>query len=194
MSSADRVVAVVLAGGTSTRLGRPKQLVEYHGEPLVARVVRELCASGCADIAVVTGPYREAVERAIAPWAVVQLHNPGFTEGIASSIRVAARWAESARCGALLLATSDQPFVCAAHVDRLVTTFERRRGRVASRYVGVAGIPAVFPRVDFATLLELRGDIGARALLGSRTVASVPFEEGALDIDTAADAARLLSR
>src|SRR5256714_7286311 len=43
--------AVVLAGGESRRFGSDKALAQFRGEPLIARVVRELRAAGFAQLA-----------------------------------------------------------------------------------------------------------------------------------------------
>ena len=48
------VPAIVLAAGSSSRLGQPKALVEWNGETLVGRAVRLLQESGCKPIIVVT--------------------------------------------------------------------------------------------------------------------------------------------
>ena len=40
------VAAIILAAGASRRLGQPKQLLEYLGEPLLGRAVR--IAKECA--------------------------------------------------------------------------------------------------------------------------------------------------
>ncbi len=51
------------------------------------------------------------------------------------------------------------------------------------------GVPAYFPREVFGELMELRGDVGARALLrGARCV----VDEGlAVDLDTEGDLVRV---
>ncbi len=192
MSTADRVGAVVLAAGASRRLGRPKQLVPWAGRPLLRVVVGEACASRCDRVAVVLGANGDAVRPALGDLEGVKLtivENPDWNEGIAASIRCGVRWAAQEECEAVLLAVGDQPALSAAHLDALVTAYQRGAVVVASRYQGALGVPALFSRVYFESLRSLRGDEGARRILrASREVHSVDWEPGARDVDRPADA------
>jgi molybdenum cofactor cytidylyltransferase len=66
---------------------------------------------------------------------------------------------------------------------------------VSSRYAGIAGIPAIFPKSRFSNLLALKGDAGARFLLRNPEcpMIAVDFEGGEADIDTPEDLAREVS-
>jgi molybdenum cofactor cytidylyltransferase len=178
-----RTGCAILAAGASRRLGFPKQLVELCGEPLVRRAVNSALRSGAAATAVVVGAHASAVREALRPVQVVTLDNPDWNEGMAASVRVAARWAEDAGFDALLLALCDQLALNSAHLDRLLAA-GNSRSIVASRYAGKRGVPALFPRCHFFDLFTLRGDRGARELL-SRTpnVIEIAWPEGELDLD-----------
>ena len=79
---------------------------------------------------------------------------------------------------------------------RLVGTWRRHpQCIVAAHYAGTVGVPAIFPREDFAALSALRGDAGARALLkrGSARLVRVPLQSAAVDIDTPEDLLNLQS-
>jgi CTP:molybdopterin cytidylyltransferase MocA len=165
-----RVVAVILAAGFSKRLGRPKQTIVLEGETLIARAER--LARAVADEVVVVTPEL----------------NPEAAEGIASSIRVRVRIAgENAR---ILVMLCDQPLITIEHLRNLVAV---DAPIVATSYAGVAGVPAVFAPEFASELLALRGDRGARSLIDAhRDVARVvPFEDAAVDVDTAGDLRRL---
>jgi molybdenum cofactor cytidylyltransferase len=73
--------------------------------------------------------------------------------------------------------------------EALVATEQQDDAIVASAYGDVQGIPAIFPRIAFPGLLNLRGDTGARALIANApcAVVSVPFEGGEIDIDLPQD-------
>ena len=62
------VSGVILAAGASTRLGRPKQLLPFDGEPAIHVVARNALASRLAEVVVVTGGSAEAVGAAIADY------------------------------------------------------------------------------------------------------------------------------
>lgn len=184
----EAVTVVVLAAGASSRLGRPKQLVEWRGETLVHRAARLAVESGLGPVRVVTGARAEDVSRAVAPLPVTCVHNPRAEEGIASSIRQGLDGVDTA----VLVLTCDQPLLTAEHLRALARVW-RDTGApiVASAYEGVVGVPALLSPALLPELLALRGDQGARAVFRGRRVEPVALEGGGLDVDTEADVQRL---
>jgi len=185
------VAAAILAAGASRRLGSPKQLVRHRGVPLVRAVVREVCAAGCDRVAVILGANATEVVPVLAGLAVELEVNTAWREGVASSIRRAVAWARSIGAHTLALATCDQALLTAAHLDALLALHARTGSIAASRYADRAGIPAVFGARDFTELAALRGDAGARALLETRRVATVDWDDGVHDVDTPEDVVRI---
>jgi molybdenum cofactor cytidylyltransferase len=190
-----RVGCAILAAGASRRLGQPKQLLLHHGQPLVRHAAQAVWQSRAAACALVVGAEGDAVRAALGALALEVLENADWNEGMASSIRRAVTWARDESCDALLLTLCDQPRLSAAHLDRLITEFERSGYCVASGYAEKNGVPALFPKAHFDELATLCGDAGASRLLnGSASVVSVPWPEGELDVDTTESARRLLHR
>jgi molybdenum cofactor cytidylyltransferase len=85
--AAGSVVAIVLAAGLSSRMGRSKALLDWFGEPLVLYQVRQLREAGAATVIVVTGHAAAEVEAALAGSDAVVARNEAFLEGRAGSIR-----------------------------------------------------------------------------------------------------------
>ena len=190
------VACVVLGAGGSRRLGRPKQLETYAGKPLIRHVVDEIASSSCSAVAVVLGAnaaqIAPALEDLCARAPVTMLENAGWEEGIASSVRAAVTWAIARGAGALVLVLADQPLVDAAHIDRLIAAHRAGAPAAGSVYAGALGVPALFDASLFDALLALEGDRGAaRVLRSCEGAACVPWPEGAVDVDTDADAAAL---
>ncbi|HEY3668378.1 MAG TPA: nucleotidyltransferase family protein [Polyangiaceae bacterium] len=189
-----QVGCAILAAGASRRLGQPKQLLLHRGQPLVRWAAQCVWQSKAARCAVVVGAQADAVRAALGALSLELIDNKEWQEGIASSIRAAVAWARDARCAALLLTLCDQPRLSSAHLDRLLLEHEWCGLAVGSGYGGKQGVPALFPQAYFEALGALRGDSGASALLnGEEPVASVPWPDGELDVDTP-DAARHLLR
>jgi CTP:molybdopterin cytidylyltransferase MocA len=114
--------------------------------------------------------------------------NPEAEEGIASSIRTGVRLAgDNAR---ILILLCDQPLITIEHLRNLLAI---DAPIVATGYAGIAGVPAVFAPEFVSELLALRGDRGARTVIEAHrdVVRVVPFEDAAVDIDTADDLRRL---
>lgn len=170
-------VAAVLAAGGSSRLGRPKQMLDYRGEPLVVHAARVAVASGCDRTLVI---WSSAAP--LPPMRDVDfIENADWEEGIASSIRKAVEAAGVAR---LLITLADQPLVTAEHLRRLVASPALI---AATGYRGIAGVPAAFDPSLRSDLLALRGDRGARAIIEAHEAEVIPFEAAAIDIDTQRD-------
>ncbi|MEO7093942.1 MAG: nucleotidyltransferase family protein [Polyangiales bacterium] len=179
------VVGAILAAGSSSRLGRPKQLVPVAGEPLLRRTARLALATSCTATAVVVGAHAGEVTPAVAGLAVTTLVNEAWPEGVASSIRAATMWAEAQSASALLLMVCDQPRLTTEHLAALLAEHARTGAVVGSAYRGTVGVPAVFPASSFAALGALHGDRGARALLAG--AAAISWDDGAVDVDSEAD-------
>src|SRR6185295_353638 len=82
------VAAVVLAAGSSTRMGQNKLLLAVEGQPLVARAVRAAAAAGLAPIVVVLGHQAEQVRAALEGLEYHAVINPDHARGKGTSLQV----------------------------------------------------------------------------------------------------------
>jgi molybdenum cofactor cytidylyltransferase len=185
----DGLYALVLAAGDSSRFGSAKQLVRVAGRPLLhTAVTRAAEVTGNALIVVLgAGAARLAPLLKHSPGAIVI--NRDWREGLGSSIRAGVAKLP-ATCSAVMLLLADQPAVTADDLRRLAGTWRKQPQFIAAAlYGGMSGAPAIFPRSAFRELGELRGDIGARALLrrNAARVVRVPMPSAAIDIDTPED-------
>jgi molybdenum cofactor cytidylyltransferase len=192
MSSAS-LHAVVLAAGASTRFGSPKQLVRLQGRPLLhAAVARAVEVAGQA-VTVVLGAHAADLAPLLRHSTASVIVNREWSEGIGSSIRTGVSRLPPS-CEGVLIMLADQPAVTADDLRRLVETWRRQPDYIiAAQYDGTTGVPAIFPRLYFSSLTELRGDQGARALIHRNRdrVVRVPMAGAAIDIDTPEDLLRL---
>ncbi|HKF49334.1 MAG TPA: nucleotidyltransferase family protein [Terracidiphilus sp.] len=193
------VPAIILAAGTSSRLGRPKQLVEIGGETLLQRSIRAAREGGAAPVLVVLGAHFDVICASVRHLLndVVMVLNDRWDEGISTSIHAGLRTlrAIDRDAKAVVLMTCDQPRLTAGHIAALIETFEaqKRSAIVSSHYAGTRGVPAVFPSLCFSQLRALKGDRGARSLLIDPVckLIEIEFEGGEIDIDTVEDLAAL---
>jgi len=189
---------ILLAAGNSSRLGTPKQLIVWEGRTLLRRAAEAAVASGCFPIVVVLGAHAGRIAREVVGLPVRLAYNPAWESGMGSSIRVGTEVliADSPRVDGVVITVCDQPHCDAATIRKLVD--DRRKGThriIAARYDGVCGVPALFDRTLFPELLALDGKPGARHVLErhEQDMASVGFLDGACDIDTLDDLARLVN-
>jgi molybdenum cofactor cytidylyltransferase len=189
----DNVYAIILAAGASSRMGRPKQLLEWRKRPLLEHAVANARAVLAERVIVVLGANAEAIQTTIDLSAVTSIVNPDWQEGMASSIRVGIRaLPESAEAALILLC--DQPLINAAHIGKLLNGWQSApTWIVASQYHHSVGVPALFPAEYFGDLLGLSGDRGAKPLLMKfeNSLLKIPLPEAELDVDSEGDFERL---
>ncbi len=183
--------AVLLAAGGSRRLGRPKQLLEIDGIPLIRRAALAALATGPRQLLVALGAEVDGCRAALAGLAVDIHIVVDWAAGIGATLASGLRELRQPVDGVLVIGV-DQPALGAPHLLALLARWQADPSRaVASGYAGTIGTPALFPADWQPRLAALSGDRGARALL--RKSAERPeilhAPELALDIDDAQDLA-----
>ena len=193
----EKVAGIVLAGGGSSRLGKPKQLMEWQGIPLVRHVCLTAISAGLSPLLVVSGAVSDQVKAALEGMPVTFSHNPNWESGQASSVRSGVQ-ALPADCGSAVFLLSDQPQVPVDLLKALVEAHARTLyPLVAPRVQGQRANPVLFDSVVFPELLKLRGDSGGRSLFSDPRRYPVEWVDWddpnlLLDVDTPADYQRLL--
>ena len=184
-SNTANTVALLLAAGLSTRMGRLKALLDWHDEPLVAYQVRQLRQAGVDAVLVVTGHEADAVERALAGTSAVAVRNAEYRAGRATSIRAGANAVEG-RPELLVLLNVDQPRD-AETIRRLIEAHRTLGGLITvPSHRGERGHPAV---ISGALLNELRSvseeSEGLKAVMRRHTAErrEVEFEDGVVLLD-----------
>lgn len=190
---------IILAGGKSRRLGEPKQLLAFEGKTLLEKAVDTALEAAIGPVAVVLGAGSEKTAKVLSEKKVDLIINNEWQEGIASSIRSGLQFVIKTRpeTDAVIFMVSDQPFACADLLRSLIHTWQNTgKGMVCSYYGDTAGVPALFNRSYFQELLSLQGDTGARKIIlqHSNDMATVPFPEGDIDIDTREDYENLIKK
>jgi molybdenum cofactor cytidylyltransferase len=187
---APRIAAVVLAAGTSSRMGGSNKLLQpIAGVPMVRRSVEATLASGARPVIVVTGRDAAEIGAALAGLDVRLVHNPGFAAGMAGSLKAGIAAVPADADGAVV-ALADMPYVSAAHIDRLIAAFDEDEGRTVCvpTHDGKWGNPVLWSRRYFPEMRAIAGDKGARELLHTyaETLCEVPMEDAGIlrDFDT----------
>jgi CTP:molybdopterin cytidylyltransferase MocA len=193
--SASPVLGVVLAAGGSTRMGRPKQLAELDGRPLLAHVLAAAADAPLDRVVVALGgaatEVLDRVELGPAEPLVVGGWAAGMGHVLASTLsRATGDWR------AVVVLLGDQPLVTGRAVARLVEAWRAGAGPVVTAtYGGRPGNPKLFDRRLLPDLLGLAGDTGARDLVAAHPEWVHRVEVGDLasdaDIDVEADLERV---
>jgi molybdenum cofactor cytidylyltransferase len=189
------VTGLVLAAGTSSRLGQPKQLLAFRGTTLLDATLQVARASGFDQLLVTVGGASSAVQQAVDLRDATVVVNTEFATGCSSSISAAVGSVDE-RCNGIVLMLGDQPGVTPDTVRRLVDGAADSPLGVC-RYADGRGHPFWFRRDVFADLLTLHGDKAVWKVIesGRYDVADVAIAgDVPLDVDTWADYQALLAQ
>jgi molybdenum cofactor cytidylyltransferase len=183
------VTAVVLAAGSSTRMGRNKLLLELGGETVVRRAVRAATQAGVDRVVVVLGHEEARVRAELDGLPCRAIVNPDHAEGVGTSVQAGVR--EAADADAVVVVLADMPFVSAGMIAALVERY-RATGApvVASHYGDVQAPPTLYDRALFPELLSIPGERCAKQVVRrhEHEAAVLDWPVDALrDIDVPAD-------
>ncbi|HEX3723093.1 MAG TPA: nucleotidyltransferase family protein [Nitrolancea sp.] len=160
-----RVAGVILAAGTSSRLGSPKQLLDLGGTPVLAHTVAGVRNTTLDPIIVVLGHASEQIAATVDLSAEQTIVNADYRTGQSSSVR-AALSAIADDVDGVLFILGDQPLVEPAVIEQLIDAFQQGHNPIVQpRYREGRGNPVLIGRSLFAELAEVGGDTGARPLI-----------------------------
>jgi nicotine blue oxidoreductase len=188
-----QVAGLLLAAGGGRRLGgRPKALLGHRGRPLIEHAVGVLRAAGCARVHVVLGAAADAVRETARLDGCVLVDNPGWEQGMGSSLRAGLDSFSGTDVRAALVSLVDQPGIGPEAYARVLGAYTSPGSLVSAAYDGVRGHPVLFGSAHWAGIAATAtGDRGARAYLKERAGEITLVECGDVarpyDIDTVED-------
>jgi molybdenum cofactor cytidylyltransferase len=191
------VSGIVLAAGTSSRMGRNKLLLDVGGEPLVRRAVRTAVGAGLSPVIVVLGHEAADVEKAIGDTTHRAVFNERYAESPRLSLQCGIRSVPEECAGAVVL-LGDMPFVTKEMLREI--SLKGREGAgvslVVSRYGDVQAPPTFYSSSLFEEISGLSSGCGKKVVerhLADAAVLSWPPELLA-DLDVADDYDRVKKR
>jgi molybdenum cofactor cytidylyltransferase len=190
-----RIGAVILAAGTSSRMGEAKQLLRLGATTLLDQVTENVRASRVDEIVLVLGHEAETIKQTIATKKLKIVVNESYRQGMGTSLR-AGLSALPSEVDAALIVLADQPFVRSATFDQIIDHYQQSNAQIVIPiFKGFRGNPVLLDRSVFPEVMALSGDIGCRAIFGNHQegIAKVPVEDVGvlLDLDSKDDVARL---
>ena len=188
----EKISAILMAAGTSRRMGEEKLLLQYQGETLLRRALNLLLALPVYERILVT---KEALLPGLAlPPGIRTVINPNPEEGQSGSMRLGVL---AATGDFYLILAADQPKLCVSDLTPLLACAQGSNRIVYPEINGEPCTPALFSANFRAELLAVEGDRGGRALRAAQPEACVPVSadrpENFMDIDDENDYRALMS-
>jgi len=189
------LAAVILSGGSSSRMGSPKALLAYQGRPFLEHLLEVTVHPKIGVRRVVLGAHAEDIAKNIVLDPDEIVINDDWKKGQLSSIQAAIRSLPGAGLPAtggiakdgaergtdgLLLCLIDHPLISGDLVDVLIEQFYATRAKIVlPKYEGRRGHPVIFPSALYDELLRAPADKGARAVVWAHAadVLEVPTNE-----------------
>jgi len=189
--------AIILAAGTSSRMGAHKLLLPLGDQPIIAHTVAAVTSISLSPVIVVLGRDATKVAQQLPTQGITPVINPDYATGMASSLRAGISAIPASSTGALIL-LGDQPLVTPALIETVITEATAHPNAIISAsFAGRRGHPVYFPHQLFAELSAITGDEGGKSVIArhatSLRLIDWPDTTTALDADTTKDYTRLQS-
>jgi molybdenum cofactor cytidylyltransferase len=169
MAHPQKIAGIILAGGSSIRFGRPKQLLKLKGKYLLEYVLNAALGSELDHVVLVLGHDHQNILQALGSRTTHErlqvVINHRYLEGQSRSLQAGLLKIRQAFSSVMFL-LGDQPMLDSNTIDHMLARF-----RHSAKDIGVPvckgkrGNPTIFNRVLYDQLMAIEGDIGARDII-----------------------------
>jgi len=193
----DKIPIILLAAGGSSRMGKPKQLLQWGKQTLIEYQLSVLWQTG-SPVLVVLGAEAEKIIPVTQKKEARFIVNTDWETGMGSSIAAGVKEVSVLfpNAGAVMVALLDQPLVPVSHYSKLLKTFQPGQQQIIASQSeqGWLGVPAIYDRCYFQELMQLSQEQGAKKLIKDYQSKVLGINAGALleDVDTQESYLRIL--
>lgn len=184
-----KIAILILAAGSSKRMGSPKQLLPWGGTTLLGHSIAQAEKSDAGSVFIIIGANAEKIKETTQRTSATMLTNNEWRSGLGSSIVYGVQHLlmSTTNIDGILIMLADQPQVDTAYLNGLIELFHSEQKQIiASSYKDELGVPAIFDKTYFDELSVLQGDNGAKSVIHKNVtyVTSFSPNKSIVDIDT----------
>ncbi len=188
---------ILLAAGSSSRMGQPKQLLLIDGEALLIKSAKAAILSRANKVVVVLGSNYQMHKQIIKDLPLEIIENTEWTKGMGNSLKKGLTFLmdQQTKLDGVIVSVCDQPFLSTININNLIDRYEQTRSLIiASHYGNIKGVPALFDTSLFEHVLQLNDQQGAKKIIEQHqsNIDTVEFPKGIIDLDFPEDYRRLI--
>ena len=191
--------AIILAAGSSSRMGQSKQMLDINRKKLLVKTIQAVLDTGISNVAIILGSDEARHRPLLKTLPVDTVNNLHWKKGIGSSIRSGLQYLMSKHpmLEIVIVSVCDQPLLRSENISTLILKYQQTgKPIIASRYSKTPGVPVLFHKTYFEKLATLPDDHGAKKIIlqNPSDVSEVDFPGGEVDLDTKQDYEKFLKR
>ncbi|MCK0108386.1 nucleotidyltransferase family protein [Flavobacteriaceae bacterium S0825] len=196
MSKPKNIITLVMAAGSSSRMGAPKQLLPWKEVTLIEGVITKVLHLNTFKAIVVLGANEDKIVPKITSYPIEIIHNLEWEKGLGNSIAFGIHHIKkNYDVGGVFVTLADQPLIEATYLKVMIDLFETDKNQIiATKYQnGKLGVPALFDKSYLLELSSIDGDKGAKSILEkyANSVITTQIDTNVFDVDTDEDYKRL---
>ena len=184
-----RIPILLLAAGSSSRMGQPKQLLRWGNQSLIEHLIETLKETG-NPLGVILGAHSENIFPVIEKFREDIFVNPNWRNGMGNTIAFGTHQLlkKFPDAKGVLITLVDQPLITSLYIKRILQTFHPGEQQIIVSHssTGWKGVPVLFDKVYFEELKKLDGEKGAKVLIQQYKNSVIEIECGEMlqDLDT----------
>ncbi len=183
---------ILLAAGSSSRMGQSKQLLKIREVAMLVHSTTIALESGIDPVVVVLGANEEEHRKALEYLTVHIVMNHRWENGMGGSLKEGLTYLlqKKPTINAVMVMVCDQPLLTGEHLKKIRENYlQSGKPIVASQYSGTLGVPVLFHKTLFSEILALPDDQGAKKIIQQHPhdTLAIDFPAGSIDLDTPDD-------
>ena len=195
-----KLAVLLLAAGSSSRMGVPKQLLKWNNTTLLNHAINTVKQISKNEIVLVLGAHYDDINSKVDANNISVIYNENWEKGLGNSIAYGIKFIIESLpdIDSVLIMLADQPLIDSSYLNKMIENYQLNPDKIicTSYQNKRLGVPAIFNKTKFEELSKLNHDKGAKDLLNMNPE-NILFLDGTdliSDIDTIEDYETLYKR